>query len=73
MELKFWEGPDWLKKPTTDFLVFNFICDGEEINQEKLKGVSSLLVKNENTDVDWYYKYFSKFHKICIMDKEVYF
>lgn len=65
MKLKWWEGPTWLCYPEEDWPQSQFVCDENEIQQERLKTIhSTLITSNEKKENDWYYKHFSKFNQV---------
>ncbi|KAJ8974193.1 hypothetical protein NQ317_007577 [Molorchus minor] len=67
LESKWWEGPAWLKEPKDDWPRTNLEFNELEINEEKIKCIGTSLACTELLDTNWYYKYFSKFQKICRM------
>ena len=63
IESRWWEGPEWLRRPIDQWPDQNYACDDEIVNREKRKGVVSSLLSVE-INFNWYYMYFSKYSKI---------
>ncbi|XP_044755398.1 uncharacterized protein LOC123314290 isoform X1 [Coccinella septempunctata] len=65
LDSAWWEGPEWLRYSASYWPTDSFCYDEELVAREKKKFTISCVV-NSNTD-DWYYKYFSVFHKTVYM------
>ena len=78
LESKWWEGPEWLRRPPEEWPSREYSPDEEQINNElKRSSKSKILTKShvENTKVNacqeikisWYLQYFSTYLKIIRM------
>ena len=68
-ESSWWEGPDWLYKPGTQWLHSKCDFDEEIIFNERKKTTVTYVATtcDTNYEHDWYYKYFSKYEKLIRM------
>lgn len=68
IELKWWEGPQWLydepqEWPTTPILNY----DEAEISQERKKKLCNVMISSDSQIPDWHFDHFSKYFKIVRM------
>ncbi|KAJ8939437.1 hypothetical protein NQ318_010621 [Aromia moschata] len=64
-ESRWWEGPSWLRQPSSQWARQHFECDEEEIGKEKRKKPVVCLL-NSNLD-EWHMTYFSSYTKTLRM------
>lgn len=66
IQLKWWEGPSWLRGSPTHWPLPETNFNEEEVNKEKKKTVVSSTLSSTivNTTADWYYTKFSQFKKV---------
>ncbi|XP_068082320.1 uncharacterized protein [Anabrus simplex] len=57
--LKWWEGPQWLRCPSSKWPVDDVNPDEEKVNEEKKKGLSTVL-DSSKPEEKWHLQYFSK-------------
>ncbi|KAI5752980.1 hypothetical protein M8J77_022401 [Diaphorina citri] len=64
IQLRWWEGPAWLKDSPETWPQTEVNYDEEEVNRERKKTVvSSMIDTHTDVEKDWYYKRFSSYKK----------
>lgn len=64
LKSRWWERPQWLKFPSSEWPSQNFSFNEEDIKNETLK---TLVCNLDFADSGWYYKYFSRFSEVVRM------
>jgi hypothetical protein len=62
-QMKWWEGPSWLRLPEEDWPSVEPAASKEEVNRERRRGVVTSLL-GEGQGEAWYLIYFSKYREI---------